>query len=226
MNLSEYMVLNLVIVFFPLALSFDRKVAFFRKWKLVFPVIMLTALPFILWDALVTGRHWYFNESYTLPFRPLGIPLEEILFFITVPYAVLFIWEVLTSYRLGSLRSLGGLYIPIQLLLTVSGIFSIMKGWEYPLIVILFLIAMIEFQHRLVDSIFFTGRFMVFLLILSVLILIFNGFLTCRPVVLYNEAFKTGVKIFTIPVEDFFYGISLAGWNIALFEFFKKRGAQ
>ena len=39
--------------------------------------------------------------------------------------------------------------------------------------------------------------------------LIVNGLLTSIPVVLYNDAENLGIRIYTIPVEDVFYGYAL-----------------
>jgi lycopene cyclase domain-containing protein len=47
--------------------------------------------------------------------------------------------------------------------------------------------------------------------------LVFNGFLTARPVVLYGEAFQLGLRIYTIPVEDFLYGFGLMSWVMLVF---------
>ncbi|MBD3290421.1 lycopene cyclase domain-containing protein, partial [candidate division KSB1 bacterium] len=94
----EYLIFNLIIIYGPLALSFDEKVAFYKKWKYVFAAIGLMMIPFIIWDIVVTGRHWWFNEKYTLNFAFAGLPIGEWLFFITVPYALLFVWEVFAAY--------------------------------------------------------------------------------------------------------------------------------
>jgi lycopene cyclase domain-containing protein len=55
-----------------------------------------------------------------------------------------------------------------------------------------------------------------------------NGYLTARPIVLYGEDFTLGVRLYTIPVEDFFYGYSLITASLVLWEYFKRttRGDQ
>ncbi len=51
----------------------------------------------------------------------------------------------------------------------------------------------------------------------------FNGYLTWRPVVLYNPVYFLNVRLGTIPVEDFFYGFGLITSAIVLWEYFLRR---
>ena len=50
-----------------------------------------------------------------------------------------------------------------------------------------------------------------------------NGYLTWRPIVLYNPAHFLGIRLWTIPVEDFFYGYGLITLTIVLWEFFLRK---
>ena len=60
-----YLYINLAVLAVPLALSFDRRVAFFRLWPYVLPAIAINAAIFIAWDALFTERGiWGFNPDY------------------------------------------------------------------------------------------------------------------------------------------------------------------
>lgn len=47
--------------------------------------------------------------------------------------------------------------------------------------------------------------------------------LTYLPVVEYNQAEIIGIKIYTIPIEDIFYGMLLVLLNILLFEKFRNK---
>jgi lycopene cyclase domain-containing protein len=50
-----------------------------------------------------------------------------------------------------------------------------------------------------------------------------NGYLTWRPIVIYNPEYFLGIRLGTIPVEDFFYGFGLITLTLVLWEFFLRR---
>ena len=66
-------------------------------------------------------------------------------------------------------------------------------------------------------------KFWVFWIVMFILIFIVNGYLTWRPIVTYGEKYYLGIRLFTIPVEDFIYGFSLITMNISLWEYFTKK---
>jgi lycopene cyclase domain-containing protein len=53
--------------------------------------------------------------------------------------------------------------------------------------------------------------------------LIVNGMLTALPVVEYNDAHTLGIRVFTIPLEDFFYFFLLLIMNLTIYEYMKKQ---
>jgi lycopene cyclase domain-containing protein len=65
--------------------------------------------------------------------------------------------------------------------------------------------------------------FWIFLSIMTGFTVIVNGYLTWRPVVLYNQQFFLDIRLWTIPVEDFLFGFALITCTIILWEFFKGR---
>jgi lycopene cyclase domain-containing protein len=52
--------------------------------------------------------------------------------------------------------------------------------------------------------------------------LIINGILTALPVVEYNPDHDLGIRLFTIPIEDFFYFFLLLLMNLTIYEYLKK----
>ena len=78
---GEYLLFNLLVLAGPVALSFWSRTRFVHLWPLVAAAAATAAVPYVAWDAWVTGRHWWFNPEYSLPHRPPGLPPGEWLFF-------------------------------------------------------------------------------------------------------------------------------------------------
>jgi lycopene cyclase domain-containing protein len=48
------------------------------------------------WDVFATCRgHWYFNPTGVYDMRVINLPLEEVLFFIFIPFCCIFTWEAI-----------------------------------------------------------------------------------------------------------------------------------
>lgn len=223
---SEYLIFNLTVISGPLSLSFDRKVHFVDKWKNVFKAILISLVVFVAWDAIVTGRHWWFSDRYTLGIKILRLPIEEWLFFITIPYASLFIWEVFSAYFKN--REFKGLQIVRSILYfgIPLGMILFFLGKEYTGMVLIALGSVALLDWKLKTKMFIQLRTIQYMAISTLAMLIFNGYLTWRPVVLYGEAYQLGIRIFTIPIEDFFYGYALILLCTILYERFKKASRQ
>jgi lycopene cyclase domain-containing protein len=55
---------------YPLAQSFEKKIALWKKWKYMFPAMLITAGFFLIWDEFFTRIGvWSFSEKYTLGFN-------------------------------------------------------------------------------------------------------------------------------------------------------------
>lgn len=94
-----YLAVDLAVLAVPLAFSFDRKVRFVRFWPALFPAIAVMMALFIPWDIAFTEQGiWGFNADYLSGIWIAGIPLEEWLFFICIPYACVFTYESLKHY--------------------------------------------------------------------------------------------------------------------------------
>jgi len=209
--LSTYLILNLASIAFPLALSFDRKVAFYRKWPAVFPAVGVVALAYLVWDVIVTARgDWSFNPKHFGKVKIFGLPIEEMLFFVTVPYACLFIFEVVRAYFPEGVVPFPRL-LAFALAAAAIAAALVFRRRDYTFLV--FLSVAVLF---LTGGIFFPGllqsrHFWLYLGISYLPFLIDNGVLTGIPVVLYNPDEILGIRVITIPLEDFFYNLSMLG---------------
>jgi lycopene cyclase domain-containing protein len=95
---------------------------------------------------------------------------------------------------------------------------------EYTLLAVAgVLLAVIVDMFVLRTKLILNKKFWVFWYVMFVLIFIINGYLTWRPIVLYGEGHYLGLRLFTIPIEDFLYGFALLTLNISIWEFCSKK---
>ncbi len=204
-----------------LALSFDKKVAFYKKWKFLFPAMLLPAVFYIVWDILFTRQAvWSFNPKYVLGVYIDELPLEEVLFFFVVPYCCVFIYECIRCYFPDLKNRLTGKMIlqaiALLLLIFIPFVYHLLYSFYTGLFLMLALILHFIFKRHI--SFFSEAYFLLAYAIILIPFLIVNGLLTNIPVVLYNNAENLGVRIYTIPVEDIFYGMLLIYLNILGYE--------
>jgi len=205
----------------PLLLSFDKKVAFYKNWKYLFPAMLLPALFYITWDFYFTAKGvWSFNEKYITGIKIYNLPVEEVLFFFIVPYCCVFIYECIRCY-FPNLKDKTQADIILKLLaiiLLVTGIFFYNKyytSWTFILNgIFIWVIYLSRNYFKIFDAVSFLAAYCIML----IPFLIVNGFLTAIPVVLYNNAENLGIRIYTIPFEDIFYGMLLILMTIVMYE--------
>lgn len=219
---AEYLLFDLLILAVPLLLGAWRHehVWFYDRIGVALRSTLIVAVPFVVWDSAVAGRHWWFNPDYVLGVEAFGLPIEELLFFIAVPLACLFTWErVLGAARVkvggGAVaRVLRWLY-PLAWAMLPLGLVVAAQGAEYTgyALVALGLVALCD--HALGVGLLLAPRALLFFGVVLLLTLACNGYLTSRPVVLYGERYQLGLRVGTIPVEDFVYGLALV-WGAAI----------
>ncbi len=66
-------------------------------------------------------------------------------------------------------------------------------------------------------------RYWVFMAVMTGFFLIVNGILTALPIVMYSSHAIIGLRVVTIPIEDFAYMYALITPVIALYEWFSAR---
>lgn len=224
--MSLYLFLNIASFIIPFAYSFERKMRFINWWKSVFLSIFIVAFFFLVWDVFFTKMGvWGFNPTYHINFTILGLPLEEILFFICIPYASIF-----THYAVGyflpnlqlSKKVTNYLTIALFLVAIIVLIFNINKWYTFINLLVFACLLLYAFLTKNV----ILQKFYITFLVILIPFFIVNGILTGsfihNEVVWYNNAENLGIRLFTIPIEDAFYAFSMLFANLILIEKFKK----
>jgi lycopene cyclase domain-containing protein len=210
----------------PLGLSFDKKVHFYTTWKLLIPSILAIAVPFIVWDIYFTHLGvWGFNPNYLSGVYLMNIPIEEVLFFVLVPFCCLFIYEVLLAYFPNvNLTLFTRVFVFFFGLMALILAIKFMDRWYTLTACSAALLLLLNFFVRLRSAWFprFCFSFLVCLIPFFIVNGILTGMFTDEPVVWYNEEQFSGIRIGTIPLEDVFYNIAMLLPITALYEWLKK----
>jgi len=225
MQSFTYLLVDLACISIPFLASFYTKHSFYKEWIPFFKANIIVAILFLIWDYFFTESGiWGFNSDYLLGIYFGNLPLEEILFFICIPYACVFTYFALTY------------------LIKDNPLDKIQKQITYILIFGLLILAILN-SDKFYTAITFlsTSLFLVYLtykkqnlafhylsyFIILPFFFMSNGLLTgsvlAEPIVWYNNAENLGLRIGTIPIEDSVYGLLLVFMNIELFRYFKTR---
>jgi lycopene cyclase domain-containing protein len=186
-------------------------------------------LVFIPWDMLKTHLGvWGFNPHYLTGFSIGNLPVEEWMFFITIPYACLFTYHALNFLVKKDYfgRSSATIILVLAITLLIIGIFNLDRS--YTSVTFISTGCFLLF-HRFVLKVEYMGRFIMMYLVTLIPFFIVNGLLTGSfipgEVVYYDDSENLGIRLGTIPVEDMVYGMLMLLMNVTWYEWFdfKKR---
>lgn len=204
-----YLLLNLGSLSIPFLFSFHPKLLFYKEWKRFFPALLFVALSFIIWDIYFTSIGvWGFNEKYLIGISIFNLPIEEVLFFICIPYASVFTYhcfKIFFKFNHPKLNRIitSGLIILLTLVLFYN-FGKLYTTVTFTLTILLLLYILIQSPEWL--TIFYLS----FAVILIPFLLV-NGALTGMffetPVVWYNDTENLGLRIISIPIEDSVYAL-------------------
>ena len=206
-------------------MSFDRKVAFFKTFKHLFPALLTVAIIFWIWDIFKTNSQvWGFNPTYYTRLL-VNLPIEEWLFFLSFPYCSAFIYACLNAYFPNDTLAkfdrplsiaFGFGFLAIGLIFwknsytattwIPAGLFALWHFWRFPN----------TYRTRFYRA-FFVGL-IPFFLVNSV----FAGAATLEPLVIYNPEEYLGIRLGVIPLDDFVYNFLLEFMVIYFFERFRE----
>lgn len=211
----------------PITLSFDKKLQFYKSWKFLFPSIFIVASFYIAFDVYFTKIGvWGFNSLHHSNILLGGLPVEEWLFFMVIPYACVFIHESLLLYfprfklndHVSQLLTIG---LILSLLILI--VFNFDKAYTVYIssTVIVALVFALFDKSKVIHNYYST--FLVILIPFIAVNAILTGTFIDHEVVWYNDNETLGIRFLTIPAEDFGYAFSLILFNLLLVAKLKNR---
>ena len=223
--ISVYFQVLLFSFIIPLLFSFHPKIKFYKKWPEFIKANLIITIPFLIWDEIFTNNNvWGFNAEHISGFYILNLPVEEILFFIIIPYCCVFTYEAIKMLPLKNNEFVQ----PLTLILAISMLFLGMISFQHIYSLITFiLLGLLLITLFFLKKDFMTAFYITYAVITVSAFLLINGVLTGgtleNPPVWYNNAENLNIRIWTIPIEDFFYSMLLLLSNIWLFEEFSSK---
>jgi lycopene cyclase domain-containing protein len=222
-----YLWLDVLSISLPLAYSFYSPAPFYKKWKHLWMAIAIPAIIFIVWDEWFTRMGvWGFNPRYLSGVYIGSLPIEEIMFFICIPYACVFTYHAL-NYLVK--KDYAGPYqsvitwILIAVLTTLGALHY--DRWYTAVTFFALALYLVVVHFRVKPA--YLGRFYFAYFFILIPFFIVNGILTGsfidEQVVWYNDAENMGIRMGTIPFEDTFYGMLLILMNVTILEALQKR---
>lgn len=219
MKQYTYLAIDLGCILFPLLASFHPKLPFYKHWRSFCIANIAVALLFLVWDEWFTQLGvWGFNPDYTTGIYIGNLPLEEVLFFICIPYACVFSYFAIHSHlKFPPKTNKWQRAISFVLMITLLfiGIFNFDKLYTS----ITFVLTAAFLAFSLYKKLDLTYIYVSYIFIFP-FFLCSNGLLTgsylSSPIVWYNNAENLNIRIFTIPIEDTMYGFLLIVLNIIL----------
>ena len=170
---------------------------------------------------------WGFNPDYLTGIDIINLPIEEVLFFVVVPFSCTFIYACVRAYfpklRLTGFNRM--FYAGLAIYAIAVIVFG--KGGYYSTVAGILALVSIPFLARLKINL---KHLPISFIIALVPFFIVNGILTGtgidEPIVWYNDAENAGIRFFTIPMEDIVYGWVLLAGNIAVYQRVLERGTK
>ena len=94
---------------------------------------------------------------------------------------------------------------------------------EYTLLAIASVFATVIIDRMIKTRLLIRPEFYIYLAVIMFFKLLVNGFLTGKNIVMYDPRFFLGLRIGSIPLEDFFFGFSMITLTIIFWEHFKEK---
>ena len=220
--MSYYLKILILSTFVPVIFSFHPKVKFYIYYKSIFKATLLVSSIYILWDIIFTKLGiWGFNNQYLNGFYIFNLPIEEILFFLCIPFCCLYTYHLVEKFNISFFKNTDWEKINVYFLfiVLVLGLINYTKLYTFICFIMFSLVLFIVNKSSI--NINFNFFYTTFILII-IPFLIINGALTGlffdQTVVWYNNKEILGLRIFTIPVEDAFYAHQLILLNLMFYK--------
>ncbi len=223
-----YLLVDFFCIVFPFLFSFHPRFRFVSQWRHFFVPCLAVAAFFLVWDGFFTHIGiWNFNPRYVCGIYLFNLPIEEVLFFICIPYACVFTYYCVSTYIPTARFAPHARWFSLLLIaaMLLVGLAYLPRLYTSVTFILLALFVSIMLYRRVTYLAAFYLTFIIILLPFFISNGILTGALTPEAVVRYNDAHNLGIRMITIPFEDTFYGMLMLMMNVAGYEYLRTKNA-
>jgi lycopene cyclase domain-containing protein len=225
-----YLLVDLLTIVVCFVFSFHPRIRFHQHFSAFIKAALLTAIPFIAWDIWFTAQGvWWFNESYTIGVILWGLPIEEWLFFLCIPFSCVFTYYCLNKFF--DLKWANAFNNIIVLVSVITGTVIALLHTDklYTLVTAVAMVTTLLYLHFIKRAPWIGQASFVFCILMLGFFPV-NGVLTGTglesPIVNYNPNEILNIRMLTIPIEDAVYGYTQFMIVVYLFKLFRKNENQ
>lgn len=219
----SFLLLDLLLILIPIALSFDKNVVAKDQLRFIMPAVLVPGIVFSTITIIFTLLGvWGFNPSFLIGTYYRTVPIEQYLFFFAFSFAGLGVYNYLNiKFPNNHLQKFSLSVSNLMLGICVAFIFFAYAKW-YTVVtfsVLLLLLLYIEYLNKLR----FMYRFYRAYVACLIPFYISYGLLCNLPTLSYNRNETVKLSLANIPLENHFYLMAMLLLSVYLFEFFKQR---
>ena len=221
MSQYTYILVNFFTIIICFVFSFDKRIQFHLYFKSYLKAAVLVGIPFILWDVWFTYEGvWWFNNTYLIGVRFLGLPIEEWIFFLCIPFSCTFTYYCLNKFfNLTWMNAFNTLIVFVTSIVCL--VVALLHYDKIYTLVTALCTAITILYFQFVNKSNFIGQASLVYTILMLGFFPVNGVLTGtgleNPIVNYNPNEFLSIRMGTIPIEDAVYGYTQFLWIVFFF---------
>ncbi len=213
-----YLTFDLIILIIALLFSFNRKIKCYENFFAYLFSVAIVSTSYLIWEILSVNRgDLSFSAAQTTKFYIFKLPIEELLFFLIMPYLVILIYEATNSYR-------------------QEKTINFTKNHSFLVAIAVFLLAFIFVKHNfifvnllLVSLVFYLNTIFKYQIlnksniwvtssIIFIPLIIFFYLKVSSQMIFISPMTVIGLKFIKIPIEYFFYSFSMVSLWIIFYE--------
>ncbi|SMO69628.1 lycopene cyclase domain-containing protein [Solitalea koreensis] len=205
-----YLLINFLTVIICFIASFDKRIQFNKYFGSFVKSAILVSIPFIVWDIWFTARGvWWFNSKYTIGLSIAGLPIEEFLFFICIPFSCVFTYFCFDKFiNMNWVDTFNNIIVFV--IVTACVVIALLHFDKIYTFLTAVTTTLTLIYLRFIAHVSWIGKASTVFFILMLFFFPVNGALTGTglesAVVNYNPDDFLGIRMLTIPIEDAFYG--------------------